>query len=210
MITNLLLFWISFPLGVKILVFIVAMYMYLFICIQLFSFFEVKRNKRVEKKYYNTGERLKPEMLGIIESISIGKEFFSPEKYRSHYEKIIWTYLFTQSIRNYTLELRKGNAEVEMKRERLLSYGRTHSMYKRVLEEEKTFGKYNVVAMLGILRDFEAVGEMEKYESEFYQEKNLFQGYNLLTAFAKMGDFARLERLFHFIVERREISEEDM
>ncbi|MBK5246582.1 MAG: hypothetical protein JJE49_04840, partial [Peptostreptococcaceae bacterium] len=194
---RLILIWIELPFIIKAFLFIIMLYLYLMLCMQLYTRVETIAN-RIRKWRYN---KLEVQYLEIInrslEQIETGAELKDSDitdfinilgNGKKSYLLDLWIYYGVHKIRAVTSSIH-SDEEKSTRKKRLVNYFSIQELYKTVYFNKRRYGDLNALIMLGELRDKKAIPFIAEYEKRFYENLNFYYGYNIVLAYAKLGDY---------------------
>lgn len=210
--------WYSIPFIIKVFLFIITLYLYLMICMQFYSRAEnytyIKRREKYEKKsniYWKEIDSLLEHYENNYNEMNSELEIFNKliESKKDSYLIDLWIYHGINRIR----ELSVSSIPEEEKREkknRLTTLFAKQEMYKVIGSNKKRYGDLNALIMLGELRDRNAIGLIKNYEKQFIEELNFYFGYNIILAYAKIGDFTAFINSYNLVNIPNEVNDDGL
>lgn len=167
------------------------------LCMQVYTRCETIANRVRKWRYKNKADRYLSLINQALLQIESGAGDGSPDvigflamlgRKKDSYLLDLWIYYGVLKIREITSG--EGSKEdKELRKGRLVHYFSSQELYKIVYFNRRRYGDLNALIMLGELRDKNAISIIEEYEKKFYEELNFYFGYNIVLAYAKLGDF---------------------
>ncbi len=194
---KLILIWIGLPFIIKAFLFIIILYLYLMLCMQLYTRVETIANRIRKWRYKKLSDQYMVMIKRSLEQIESGIEMQDADliefirllkQRKNSYLLDLWIYYGVLKIRevmasNYTVEDKK------QRKKRLVNYFSCQELCRFVYYNRRRYGDLNALIMLGELRDKNAIPSIQEYEKKFYEELNFYFGYNIVLAYAKLGDY---------------------
>lgn len=211
---SLAIFWFKLPILVKLFAIFILFYIVIILTIQLYSVLETVWIKwdeaREEKMLAKYGDSL-DELLHCVESdLPYSKQqvhdYVDLSNKNKYFARIFFKKL-TSKIRSCTENQTDYASD---SRKRLVSFVKQWEVYKIVINHQKTFGEYNTLSILGILRDQRALPYFKKSEAIAFKRKSILLGYYVMLGYARLGDNTSLKSVFDRIVDNLEVSSEHM
>ena len=194
---KLILIWIELPFIIKAFLFIIMLYLYLMLCMQLYTRVETMTN-RIRKWRYDKFEEQYLELIErALEQIEIGEELKDSDltgfinklkKRKNSYLLDLWIYYGVLKIRAIAGST-NSKEEKQCRKQRLVNYFSNQELCRSVYFNRRRYGDLNALIMLGELRDRNAIPAIIEYEKKFYEDLNFYFGYNIVLAYAKLGDY---------------------
>lgn len=212
--SNIILFWYDLPFLIKTFAIVTIFCLYIILCIQIYSYLETLKLKRQVKKEQVARQKYVASINTLINAIIEG-ESCNQNSYqemgellrKNKYFEIVFIKEFVKSIKKYS---DPTNNMSYVTRKKLIDYAKEINLYKIVLKLENTFGIYNTLALLSIIRDDNSLFFIEKNEKNFRNSKNLYLGYYVMLGYARLGCLDKFRNLFDYILNQREISSDEM
>lgn len=215
---KLILIWIGLPFIIKAFLFIIILYLYLMLCMQLYTRCETFINRMRKLRYDGKTEKYLELIQKSLEHIEKGAEAGDPgieeflailQKRKDTYLLDLWIYYGVLRLRE--ISSRAGSTEQSIeKKERLVRYFSEQELYKIVHYNKRRYGDLNALIMLGELRDRRAISAIEEYEEKFNQELNFYYGYNIVLAYAKLGNFKGFIKSYNISNIPNEINDDSL
>lgn len=211
---SLAIFWFNLSFLVKFFIIALLFYVFVIIFIQLYSIVETKLFKMEAAKENKMLKKCGGEVDAFLDTVihndtynmTQALEYANLADKNKYFLKMFIKKL-TSKIRDYT-DNQKDNTSKE--RYRILSFTKEFDFYQVVIDHHKTFGQYNTLSILGILRDQRALPFFKKAEALAFKRKSIILGYYVMLGYARLGDNESLNSVFDRIVTKLEVSSEHM
>jgi len=164
---------------------------------QLYTRVETMTN-RIRKWRYDKFEEQYLELIErALEQIEIGVELKDSDltgfinklkKRKNSYLLDLWIYYGVLKIRAIAGST-NSKEEKQCRKQRLVNYFSNQELCRSVYFNRRRYGDLNALIMLGELRDRNAIPAIIEYEKKFYEDLNFYFGYNIVLAYAKLGDY---------------------
>ena len=215
---QLILFLIGIPWLIKVFFFVLSLYFYLMVCMQVYSRFETIMNKFRKNKYASKTEKYLELIKRTLKLIEAGEELEETEV-----KDMIRTlddrkdsYLLDLWIFNGVLQIREvmssawDAAEKQERKSRLVTFFSKQELYRDAYLKKRRYGNLNALIMIGELRDKRAISILQEYEARFKEELNFYFGYNIALAYAKIGDFRKFIKSYTALIMPNEINDDSL
>lgn len=212
--TRIALFWFNLPLLVKLFVVLILFYLYIITCIQLYTVLETNKLNRNELKEREMHRQYGLEIEKFLDEV-VNSKYYNIDK-ALQYKKMIKSnkYFAIMFFKRITSRIRKftdgTKTDCFIQRKKILDFVYDLEFYNLVIEHEKILGEYNVLSILGILRDKRCLPYFEIRKNKTIKQKSIVLGYYVMLGYARMGQIDLFKPIYDIIINTREISSQEM